>query len=217
MRHITITTLLVTASVLSIAAPSTFAQQRRRTPARPAPAPARRTLRPQVPAAGDVAVGGAIGIADPRHKNLDNGPLVSGNVEKYLTPRLSVRGQAGTAGWTLLGFQTLTGTIRPFFVDGNVVYNWEHGKWHPFATGGIGMYRFGYSQILRSGVPEVTGSDTNLGVDFGGGIEYFFARRATIVGEGLFHKVGDVATPGALFHTGGGSFFSVTGGVKKYF
>lgn len=113
------------------------------------------------------------------------------------------------------GFRELTGSLNPFFVDGNVVYNWEDGVWHPFATGGLGMYRFGYSQIR--GQAEVTGSDTNLGVDFGGGIEYFFAPRATIVGEGLFHQVGDVATPGALFHTGGGSFFSVTDGVKKYF
>src|SRR5215212_311777 len=161
------TTLVCAAALVSLAATPALAQQRRRTPARPAPA--RRIVRAQVPAAGDVAVGGAIGVSDPRHKNLDNGLLVSGNIEKYLTPRLSVRGQAGTAGWKLIGFQTLTGNIRPFFVDGNVVYNWERGAWHPFATGGLGMYRFGFSQIARAGQPEVTGSDTNLGVDFGGG------------------------------------------------
>jgi hypothetical protein len=177
----------------------------------------RRTVRAQVPATGDVAVGGNIGVSNPNHANLDTALLVSGNVERYLTPRLSIRGQAGAAFWDLKGFRELTGSLNPFFVDGNVVYNWEHGAWHPFATGGLGMYRFGYSQIPRPGAPEVTGSDTNLGVDFGGGVEYFFTRRATLVAEGLFHKVGDVPTPGAVFHTGGGSFFSATGGVKKYF
>jgi len=171
----------------------------------------------QVPAAGDVAVSGNIGVSNPNHANLDTGLLVSGNVEKYLTPRLSIRGQAGAAFWDLKGFQQLTGTLNPFFVDGNVVYNWEQGAWHPFATGGVGMYRYGFSQIPRPGVPEVSGSTTKVGFDFGGGVEYFFAPRLTVVGEGLFHRIGDVQTPNALFHTGGGSFFSLTGGVKKYF
>jgi len=210
-------TLFVAGALLSTFAMPALAQQRRRAPARPAPPPVRRSERAQVPAAGDVAVGGSIGLADPRHSNLDTGFLISGNVEKYLTPRLSVRGQAGAAWWDLTGFQTLTGSLNPFFADGNVVYNWEHGVWHPFATGGLGMYRYGYSEIPRAGAVEVTGSQTKLGVDFGGGIEYFFAPRATLVAEGLFHKVGEVPTPDALFRTGGGSFFSLTGGVKKYF
>jgi hypothetical protein len=215
MRH---TSKIVLAGILlAMAAAPASAQQRRRTPARPAPAPARRAVRAQVPAAGDVAVGGNIGVTNPNHANLDTGLLVSGNVEKYLTPRLSIRGQAGAAFWDLKGFTQLTGSLNPFFADGNVVYNWEHGVWHPFATGGLGMYRYGYSQFPRPGAAEVTGSKTKVGVDFGGGIEYFFAPRATIVGEGLIHRIGDVPTPGALFHTGGGSFLSLTGGVKKYF
>jgi hypothetical protein len=209
------TPLLLIGLIVSGAATPALAQRRtpaRRAPARPAPPPPRR-----VPAAGDVAVGGSIGITNPNHANLDNGLLVAGNIEKYLTPRLSVRGQVGAAWWDLIGFQTLTGTLKPFFVDGNVVYNWEHGVWHPYATGGIGMYRYGYSQIPAPGRPEVTGSATKVGVDFGGGIEYFFAPRATVTGELLIHRIGDVPTPGALFHTGGGSFVSVAGGVKKYF
>lgn len=210
-------TVLLTLSIIVLAAAPAFAQQRRRTPARPAPAPARRTVRAQVPAAGDVAAGGNIGVSNPNHANLDTGLLVSGNVEKYLTPRLSIRGQAGAAFLNLKGFRELTGSLNPFFVDGNVVYNWEHGAWHPFATGGLGVYRYGYSQIPAPGRAEVTGSDTKLGGDFGGGIEYFFRRRATVVAEGLFHKIGDVPTPGALFHTGGGAFFSLSGGLKRYF
>src|SRR5947207_9201973 len=101
------TALLLAGAFLSMAAAPGFAQQRRRTPARRAPV--RRAVRAQVPAAGDVAVGGSIGLADPRHPNLDSGLLVSGNVEKYVTPRVSIRGQAGTVGWNLIGFQPLTG------------------------------------------------------------------------------------------------------------
>jgi hypothetical protein len=72
------------------------------------------------------------------------------------------------------------------------------------------MYRY---HSTESGAPENT--DINAGLNLGGGIEYFFARDATLTGEALYHKVGAFNTPLAVFNDG--SFWSLSFGVKKYF
>ena len=69
---------------------------------------------------------------------------------------MSLRGQFGAGWWDIVG-QRFSGTVKPFYVDGNVVYNWEGGILHPFVTGGIGMYRF------RSTEDGLAGSDTKVG------------------------------------------------------
>jgi len=78
---------------------------------------------------------------------------------------VSIRGQVG-AGWFDIEERHFTGTVKPIFFDGNVVYNWEHGTWHPYVTAGLGAYTFHSSE---SGA--VDDSDTNLGADLGAGIE----------------------------------------------
>src|SRR5260370_10588176 len=77
-----------------------------------------------VPNTGMVAIGGSIGASVPSEANFQNGPELAANVEGYLTPRLSVRGQLGSRWWDITG-RNFTGTVKPFFIDGNVVYNWE--------------------------------------------------------------------------------------------
>jgi outer membrane protein with beta-barrel domain len=163
----------------------------------------------RVPDAGMWAVGGSIGATVPKDASLQNGLEVAGNLEGYLTPRVSIRGQIGATWWDITG-RNFTGTVKPVFFDGNIVYNWEGGVWHPYVTAGVGAYRF------KSSInPNVEGSDTKAGFDVGGGIEYFFTRDATITGELLYHKVDSFNSPVTTFNDG--SFWSFSVGAKKYF
>jgi opacity protein-like surface antigen len=172
-------------------------------------APASAQRRARVPAAGSWAVGGSIGGSLPSDPSLDKGLDVAGILEGYLTPRVSVRGQVGASWWDITG-RHFTGTVKPLRLDGNLVYNWEGGAWHPYVTGGVGMYRYASAE---SGAPEA--SDTKIGVNIGGGIEYFFTRDATVTGEALYHKVDAFNTPLTAFADG--SYWTLSLGVKKYF
>jgi hypothetical protein len=182
---------------LLVGLPRAEAQRRRQ-----APAPQR------TPAEGMWAVGGSVGVAAPTDASLSNGFDLAGNVEGYLTSRVSVRGQLSGAWWDVVG-RGFSGTISPFVFDGNLVYNWEGGKWHPYVTGGVGAYRYG--SHIDGGTD---GGDTKFGGDFGGGVEYFFTRRSTITGEGLYHAVGAFNSPAATFD---GSFWTFRAGLKHYF
>ena len=136
--------------------------QRRRQP----PAP------PRAPAEGMWAVGGSAGVAAPTDDSLSTGFDLAGNVEGYLTSRVSVRAQVSGAWWDVVG-RGFTGTVSPFVFDGNLVYNWEGGKVHPFVTGGVGAYHYG-SHIDHG----TDGGDTKFGGDFGGGVEVPSSRGA---------------------------------------
>jgi outer membrane protein with beta-barrel domain len=163
----------------------------------------------RAPAAGMWAVGGSIGPTSPADTGLDNGVDLVGNAEWYATPRLSVRGQLGGARWDVLG-RGPDRRIAPFYADGNVVYNWEGGAVHPYVTGGLGVYRFRSSLGI---LPDT--SDTHLGLNGGGGVEYFVTRRSAVTGELLLHKVGVFTSP--LTTSSDGSFWSVSFGAKVYF
>jgi hypothetical protein len=162
-----------------------------------------------MPDAGTWAIGGSLGASLPSDPSLDKGLDVAGSVEGYLTPRVSVRGQLGGAWWDITG-RHFTGTVKPLYLDGNLVYNWEGGALHPYITAGVGMYSY---RSKESGVAD--GSDTKAGFNAGGGIEYFFTRDATVTGEALYHKVGAFNTPLTVFTDG--SFWSLSIGMKKYF
>src|SRR5262249_30653882 len=168
-----------------------------------APASAQR-----VPATGMWAIGGSTGAAGPADASLENGLQLAGTVERYFTPRGSVRGQLRAAWWGITR-RHLTRTITPVFADGNVVYTWEGGVWHPFVTGGVGLYRFHASESATQ-----DRSDTKAGVNVGGGLELFFNRHATVTTELDYHKVGDFATPLATFNDG--SFWRFGVGAKIY-
>jgi len=162
----------------------------------------------RTPAPGTWGIGGSVGLTAPSDGSLDDGVEVAGNVEGYLTSRVSLRAQLATSSWDIVG-RGFHGTVAPLRLDGNVVYNWEGGVVHPYLTGGVGVYHY-RSSITGS----VNGSDTEAGLNFGGGLEYFFARRATITGEVLYHHVGMFNTPVATFNYG--SLWSFDGGLKWY-
>jgi len=110
------------------------------------------------------AVGGSAGVAAPTDDTLSAGFDLAGSVEGYLTSRVSVRAQVSGAWWDIVG-RGFTGTVSPFVFDGNLVYNWEGGKVHPFVTGGVGAYHYG-SHIDHG----TDGGDTKFVGDFGGGV-----------------------------------------------
>src|SRR5262245_32390956 len=91
----------------------------------------------RVPDTGMWAVGGSVGASGPSDASLQRGFEAAGNVEGYLTPRLSIRGQVGASSWDIVG-RGFAGSITPLFADGNLVYNWEGGAIHPYVTGGVG-------------------------------------------------------------------------------
>lgn len=194
---------IIAAAAIAIGSSPASAQRRN--------APPRRTVAVQpVPATGMWAVGGSIGASAPADAALQNGIDFAGNIERYLTPRVSVRGQIGVSRWDIQG-HSFPGRIVPFFADANAVYNWEGGAIHPFVTAGVGLYRFHASE------PSLRGddSDTKPGVNLGGGLEYFLDRHTTMGGELLYHKVGAFDSPLAAF--GDGSFWRFGFGVKRYF
>jgi hypothetical protein len=182
--------LIVTLSLLVVGAPQAYAQRR-------------------VPAAGMWGLGGSIGAGVPSDPSLANGLEVAGNLERYVTPRVSIRGQLGGM-WSDIVGRHFTGTMKPVILDGNVVYNWEGGVLHPFVTGGGGLY-FYRSSI--TGAPAMT--DTRPGFDFGGGLELFYIRRTTMTAEALYHVVSQVDTPLTTFNQG--QFWTFGVGVKRYF
>lgn len=168
-----------------------------------------RTAQVRTPTEGMWGLGGSIGAAGPSDASLQNGFDLAGNLERYLTSRVSIRGQLGASWWDIQG-RGFGGTITPLFADANVVYNWEGGAVHPFVTGGIGVYHYHASE---TGTPDR--SDTKPGVNFGGGVEFFFDRRTTVTGELLYHKVGAFDSPLATFQDG--SFWRFGVGLKRYF
>jgi len=163
----------------------------------------------QVPTEGMWGVGGSIGAAGPSDASLQNGFDFAGNIERYLTPRFSIRGQLGVTSWDIQG-RGFGGSITPFFADANAVYNWEGGVVHPYLTGGVGLYHYHASETATQGR-----SDTKPGLNFGGGAEVFFNRRTTLTGELTYHKVGAFDSPLTTFQDG--SFWRFGVGLKRYF
>ena len=162
----------------------------------------------RVPDAGMWAVGASAGASGPADASLQRGFEGAGNIEGYMTPRVSIRGQVGATSWDVVG-RNFSGTITPIFADANLVYNWEGGVVHPYVTGGVGIYHYHGSESATQ-----DRSDTKPGVDVGGGLEYFFTRHTTITGELLYHKVGAFASPLATFNDG--SFWRFGVGAKVY-
>jgi hypothetical protein len=180
---------------------------------------------PPVPDEGMAAIGGWIGAALPTEGGLDNSPHLAVTLDGYLTPRISVRGEVGI-GWNAdsRGFRN---DLRRLFFNVNLVYNWERGIWHPYITGGLGLYRYTGTtsaeallaalrdELIALGLDPsaVEDSDNKLGANLGGGVEYFLSRRSTIVADFRYHGVGNTFAIAPL----DGSFFSLSVGVKRHF
>jgi hypothetical protein len=156
-----------------------------------------------------VAIGASVGAAPPLEASFTNGLALTGNIEGYLSRRVSVRGQVSGAWWDITG-RGFTGTVQPVVFAGNVVYNFEGGRTHPFVTGGIGLYHYRFAET------PTTGSTNEMGVNLGGGVEYFFHRYDTVTGEVLFHATGEpITSPVTTYDQS--RFWTMTVGLKHYF
>ena len=162
----------------------------------------------RVPDKKMVAIGLSFGAALPADTVLEDGMFFAVSGEGYLTPRVSVKGQFGGAFFDVTG-NGLDGKVHPWHVTGSLVYNWEHGKWHPYAGGGIGVYRY------RFGEGDDRPSDTKVGANLGGGIEYFFSRTDTITGDVTIHIVPGTADSFIFGYKP--RYWTLSGGYKKYF
>jgi opacity protein-like surface antigen len=163
----------------------------------------------RMPAQGASAVSVSAGVASPSDLSLRNGFTADGSYEYYTTPRISIRVQGGAAWGEDFFERGFTGSVQPVFVDFNGVYNWEGGKWHPFATGGLGINSYHFSH------GSIEGTDTRVGGNVGGGVEYFFTKVSTVKLEGLYHGVSGRANgPLASIDP---SFWTFTAGLKHYF
>jgi hypothetical protein len=168
-----------------------------------------RERRGPVPAPGMLAIGGSIGAAPAADPSFTGGLALTGNVESYLSRRVSIRGQVDGAWWDITG-RGFTGTVRPMALDGNLVYNFEGGRIHPFVTGGVGIYHYRFNEV------PTTGSANKAGLDAGAGVEYFVRRHTTLTGEFLYHDVAEpVTSPVTTYNLT--HFWTFTVGVKKYF
>ena len=179
------------------------------------------------PQEGRGAIGGRLGAALPAGDGLDSGLHLAGTLEGNLTPRVSAQGEVGI-GW----FGMNRGGFRndpPLFLSVNLVYKWDGGVWRPYASGGLGLYRYSSAislgpsaamsrdDLIALGLDPTAGtievSDNALGASLGGGLEFFLSRRSTVVGDFRFHRVGNIVAITPF----DGSFFSLSVGLKRYF
>jgi hypothetical protein len=156
------------------------------------------------------AIGVSGGASLPNDASFNNGVEIAGNIETFLTPRVSLRGQVAWTSWTITG-RGFDGSVRPLVFDGNVVYNWDEGAWHPYVTGGIGLYHYGFDISGLAGDAH----DNKFGADFGGGVEGFLTGDTSFTAELLYHAVQSPAiSPVSTFES---RFWSLRAGLKHYF
>lgn len=171
----------------------------------PVSALAQRRTQTRQPDKGSIAVGGDFGAFIPSEGALAAGVALEGHADYYVTPRISVRFDAA---WTDPPFDRDGGdSLRQIRFGGDAVYNWEGGKWHPFAGAGIAAHLV---QQMDSG-REFGESETKVGGDVLGGVEYFFNRTATVKVEGRYQFVDRTAL--GIDPSG----FVLLVGLKQYF
>ncbi len=159
----------------------------------------------RVPATGTTAVGFDFGAFVPTDNQLDTSAIIGVLYEYYVTPRVSLRTDFG---WANPQFKSpAADSLRQIPLRLDVNYNWEGGKWHPFVGTGVGAY---FLQFKRDG-DAFGDSETKLGMNVGGGIEYFTGRTVALKGEARYHIVPNVR--GGQDPSG----LALTMGLKKYF
>ena len=161
-----------------------------------------------VPDRGMSALGLSLGLSSPGDDRLENGLVLSVWGEHYMTRRVSFRGMVSGNWWGVIDGPEEDG-VSPISAKVNLVYNWERGKWHPYATAGLGVYKFRFTE------DDIDSSATTFGFNIGGGAEYFVRLKDTIVVEALIHPiVGDVDS---RFNSYIPWYWTLSGGYKKYF
>ncbi|HKE86890.1 MAG TPA: outer membrane beta-barrel protein [Vicinamibacterales bacterium] len=191
MRRLIVSTLMLT---LLLALPEIASAQRR------APAPSRE----RVPAAGTVAAGIDVGVLLPTNDGLSNSALINVLYEYYMHPRVSVRTEFG---WSNPAFGGgAIDSLRQMPLRFDVNYNWEGGRVHPFVGTGVGIYFLQF----RTGGTSVGDTEQRLGLNTGGGFEYFLNRSVTFKTEGRYHAVANARGQDP-------SGVALTVGLKTYF
>jgi hypothetical protein len=156
------------------------------------------------PRAGQVALGGDIGLFFPTDDQFDGALIGGGFIEIYPSARIGVRPSLFvTSPEYDRGTDEHEKQMRLGF---DVIYNWERGRYHPFVGGGLGAH---FLQFRQDG--EDSGdSSTELGFAALGGIEVFLNRAWTLKGEGRYHWVDNErgVDPDGL---------ALTIGLKRYF
>jgi opacity protein-like surface antigen len=163
----------------------------------------RAAAQPRVPDSGMTALSASFGWFLPGD-DLDNAVTLGAALDHYLTPRAGVR---ATVGWVNPALTAASGTLRQIRLTGDLTYNWEGAQWHPFVVAGVGAY----VHQRRVGGRAVGSRETRLGLNLGGGLEYFITRTVAIKGEALYHFV----PRGDLPWTASG--VALTLGLKTYF
>jgi opacity protein-like surface antigen len=157
-----------------------------------------------VPNTGQLAAGADVGAFLPSDDQVDSSFIVGGFVEYYFTPRLSIRGSVSE---TRPSYERGTDEEeRQLRLGADVIYNWEHGRIHPFAGGGLGMHRLRF----YNDDDNLGSNDSNLGISGLGGVEVFLNRAWTFKIEGRYQWVDDRPA----YDPDG---FALTFGIKRYF
>jgi len=168
--------------------------------------PAAASGQPRMPHEGANAVGGEVGIFLPREDALKTGPVLEGFFEHYLTARESLR--VGV-GWMNPKWEPEeSDSLRQVRIGVDFIHNWEGGAVHPYVGAGLGAY---FLQFRDNGT-NLGDSETKLGGNLLGGVEYFTSDTFAVKGEARYHIVSKV-NPFNLNPSG----LSLTFGVKSYF
>lgn len=149
------------------------------------------------PREGSVSISGAGGFVAPSQGAFDSTFGVSGGIDYFLTPALSVGATAG--GWR--AGTDLGSHANEFYLDADAAYNWKIGKLAPFVQGGIGAYREDFP--ARSAA-------TSFGGFAGGGLDFSWTNNWAIEGALRYHLTRSVQ--GLR-----GSFFEGLAGVRLSF
>ncbi|HEU5181217.1 MAG TPA: outer membrane beta-barrel protein [Candidatus Polarisedimenticolia bacterium] len=136
------------------------------------------------PKEGDMAVSANLGFSSSFDDNFGGvEPLLTGTFEYYSTPRVSWRALLGTTSFD--ADNPSDAEVDVMFINGNISYNWEQGTVHPYVTGGIGFYNKDADASLP---PDA--DDDELGLNFGGGVDWFLGARWALKFEGTLHILG---------------------------
>lgn len=158
----------------------------------------------RVPDSQTMAVGVDAGVLFPDDP-LETTAVINGLWEYYVTPRVGLR---TTLGWANPSFDREDDdSQRQLKLALDLLYNWEGGKVHPFVTGGGGVW---FLQEKDNG-DNFGDGETTGGLTFGGGLDYFITRTATVKLEGRYDWV--AVDDGRADPSG----ISLTVGVKKFF
>jgi len=129
----------------------------------------------------------------------------------------------------LSGLKDLTPALNMPFVSLNGTFNFgpmmkaEGNKLNPFATAGVGMYMWYFSENERTNKQKVGEEEfkaSSLGINFGAGAEYFVREKISVFGRLNYHYVmmknkdkfgEDFANQGFLTFGAGATYYLFTG------